>query len=76
MSCPTRKQPISLAQSRKNEWRILEQEREQRRKEEKTAEKAKEAEEAVEVAATVEMERTSEEEHPVTNDGEDRGVRM
>lgn len=50
--CSSRKQTVSIARSRKDEWRMLEQERQPRREEKEAAEKAKETRESMEVAAT------------------------
>lgn len=67
---------MDLARNRRNEWRMVKQERQQRREEKEAAENARKAEERVEVMATAETENEPAEETPVTREGEDRDLRM
>lgn len=69
-----RKQAINLARSRKNEWRMVELEREKRREEKETAAKAKEAEGRIQVAATTKI--GNESERPVKRDRDDGDLGM
>lgn len=66
---PAKKQAISLARSRRDECKMLDLERIQRKLEVEEAERAKEAEKRIQVAATAEAEHDAE--RLFTIDGDD-----
>lgn len=72
--CPARKQAINLAYSGKDEWRMLELEKLQRRAEEEGAERVKEVVRNIQVAAMAEVKHDAA--RPVTRDRDDRDLRM
>lgn len=74
--CPARNQVIELASNGQDEWRILEQKRQQRREKKEAVGKAKEVEEKMEAVAMAGTKGRQEEKQSVTDDREDGDLRM
>lgn len=67
---------MNLTQSESDESIMLEQERQQRRKEDEAMEKVKEVEARIQVTVIAEQNKGCEPAHPATRDGEDSDLKM
>lgn len=75
-TCSAWRPTLSLAQSERDNWRMLEQERQEREEEEDASEKAKDAERTIQVRAIAEKNERSKLARWVTRDREDGNLRI